>query len=75
MASVEGYMQRKIHKFLEECYDIPEFAADLLLAVKKTLVTLTSGEHMIDIKGPISEETSMLHGSFSLDSQKNQGWR
>ncbi|OBT72113.1 hypothetical protein VF21_09187 [Pseudogymnoascus sp. 05NY08] len=74
MAAVEGYIQRKSHKFSKECYDIPEFSADLLMAVKKTLLTLTSGGHTIDVKDPISEEIFVLHGSLPLDIPKNQAW-
>lgn len=74
-ASVEGYIQRKSHRFSEECYDIPEFAADLLLAVKKTLLTLTMGGHTIEFKDPISEERFVLYGSLPLDGPENQGWR
>ncbi|KFY80626.1 hypothetical protein V499_00547 [Pseudogymnoascus sp. VKM F-103] len=74
-ASVEGYIQRKSHRFSEECYDIPEFAADLLLAVKETLLTLTMGEHTIEFKDPMSEERFVLYGSLPLDGPENQGWR
>jgi hypothetical protein len=55
-ASVEGYLRQEDgHKFSKETQEIPNFAADLLKAVRATLKTLTYVDN-ITFEDPISGE-------------------
>lgn len=57
IAAVEGYIRRNEHKFLKEIRDSPNFAADLLLEVKETLMTVVSSGSIITFKDPFSGKT------------------
>jgi hypothetical protein len=60
MAAVEGYLRSDKHKFLKETRDVPNFAFDVLKAVKLTLLTLRlppHGEGGVDFTEPISGMT------------------
>jgi hypothetical protein len=56
-AAVEGYVRRDKHKFLEEIREAPNFAVDLLMEVKETLKTVTSGEPKMTFRDPFSGKT------------------
>lgn len=57
-AAVEGYLRHEDgHKFLKETQDVPNFAADLLKAVRATLKTLTRATTFED---PITGESLRL---------------
>jgi hypothetical protein len=56
IAAVEGYIRRDKHKFLKEIRETPNFAVDLLLEVKETLKTVSSGEPNLTFKEPFSGE-------------------
>jgi hypothetical protein len=56
-AAVEGYLrQENGYKFLKEIQEVPNFAADLLKAVRATLRTSTY-VHTITFEDPISGKT------------------
>ena len=56
-AAVEGYLRHEDgHKFLKETQDVPNFAADLLKAVRATLKTLTRAT----FEDPITGESLRL---------------
>jgi hypothetical protein len=56
-AAVEGYLRQETgHKFLKEIQEVPNFAADLLKAVRATLRTSTY-VHTITFEDPISRKT------------------
>lgn len=60
-ASVEGYMQFKLHKFTEEAQCVAGFSADLLMAVKETLNTLHVDDYSgIFFREPISGDIVRL---------------
>ncbi|KAH6717800.1 hypothetical protein BKA61DRAFT_653312 [Leptodontidium sp. MPI-SDFR-AT-0119] len=57
IAAVEGYIRLNHYKFLKEIRTSPNFAVDLLLEVKETLKTVTSGEPNITFIEPFSGKT------------------
>jgi hypothetical protein len=74
-AAVEEYLQRDSHKFAEECHNLPGFSADLLAAVKKTLLTVSSSRGTVDFKEPLSEKMMPLYRSTPIDdSNDTSNW-
>ena len=72
-AVVEEYMQRDSYKFAEECHNIPGFSVDLLAAVKKTLLTVSSSRGTVDFKEPLTETMMPLYRSIPIDESNDTG--
>jgi hypothetical protein len=60
-ATVRGYFREDKHKFFKEAKEIPNFASDLLEAVKETLKTILPGDYKASLTDPFSKKEFYLH--------------